>query len=271
MPSTATITAFYVFARNKPARASQANYNFSNLRGHALPIDPNTATGANLSYDLGSDDNRWRTLYTKKIDVSATTTSSLILECDTQGSFLFKKAGSEVFRITSGGYYVGLNASSMEPTTTATYGGFAASPAINISLTTTTGHISGSTCTITTNGRPVQVGLMAYNGDLVTESKVVIRFNFPVDSTAAGYSNGRTTQFSADISLVRDGTIVSSHRVRTGIRHEYAAYPPSVAELLDFVPAGTYKYSLYVSTISSDSAQFGAIDISNLRMFARES
>lgn len=45
------------------ARASHVNTNFSNYRGHILPIDPNTATSADNQYDLGATDARWRRIY----------------------------------------------------------------------------------------------------------------------------------------------------------------------------------------------------------------
>lgn len=35
------------------------NANFNNFRGHLLPIDPNTATGSDNTYNLGANDYRW--------------------------------------------------------------------------------------------------------------------------------------------------------------------------------------------------------------------
>lgn len=65
MPSTATITAYYSFTGGTKARASQVQNNFDMLRGHIIPIDPNTQTAANGLYDLGSTEWRWRALYLK--------------------------------------------------------------------------------------------------------------------------------------------------------------------------------------------------------------
>jgi hypothetical protein len=41
------------------------NTNFSVFRGHILPLDPNTATSINNTYDLGSSEYNWRRVYTK--------------------------------------------------------------------------------------------------------------------------------------------------------------------------------------------------------------
>jgi hypothetical protein len=63
MPSTATITSFYTFTAGTKARAAQVNGNFDIFRGHIVPIDPNTQTSINNTYDLGSTEYRWRTGY----------------------------------------------------------------------------------------------------------------------------------------------------------------------------------------------------------------
>lgn len=77
MPSSATITAFYNFTANTKARATQVNNNFDVLRGHIIPIDPNTSTAATtVTYDLGSTEYRWRTGYFREIDLKSNTTTS---------------------------------------------------------------------------------------------------------------------------------------------------------------------------------------------------
>lgn len=102
MPSSATITTFYTFTANSKARASQVNNNFSIFRGHLLPIDPNTITATDMTYDLGSDEHRWNNVYTKYIDLkSSTSTSTLTILGDTSntlGAFLFDIEGLEVAR-----------------------------------------------------------------------------------------------------------------------------------------------------------------------------
>jgi hypothetical protein len=97
MPSSATITSFFTFVANTKAKASQANTNFSNFRGHIIPIEPLTATASDLSHDLGSDEHRWNVGYMGSLDLeTSTTTASVVLKGNTSattGSFLFQIEG----------------------------------------------------------------------------------------------------------------------------------------------------------------------------------
>lgn len=69
MPSSATITAFNTFVSGQLIRASEHNTNWSVVRGHFLPIHPDTATAATSgAYDLGASDHRWGTLYVTTIN-----------------------------------------------------------------------------------------------------------------------------------------------------------------------------------------------------------
>ena len=63
MPSSATITAFVTMVAGTKARANHVNTNFSNYRGHILPIDPNTIASAHNTYKLGAPDAEWVTAY----------------------------------------------------------------------------------------------------------------------------------------------------------------------------------------------------------------
>lgn len=76
MPSTATITSFYSFAALTRIKSSEVNTNFSNFRGHIIPISPTTATGANLSYDLGSTEYIWNNLYSRHLMMYGDTTGT---------------------------------------------------------------------------------------------------------------------------------------------------------------------------------------------------
>ena len=70
MPSTATITSYYSFSPLTAIKSSEVNTNFSNYRGHIIPIDPSTATAATtMTYDLGSNDHAWRNVYAKGIHI----------------------------------------------------------------------------------------------------------------------------------------------------------------------------------------------------------
>lgn len=72
MPSTATITSYYSFTALTTIRSSEVNANFSNYRGHLIPIDPDTSTAATtLTYDLGSSDHAWQNVYAKGMHLYA--------------------------------------------------------------------------------------------------------------------------------------------------------------------------------------------------------
>jgi len=78
MPSTATITAFNSFSAKTLIRSAQVNTNFSNFRGHIIPIDPNTATSSDATYDLGASDARWKDLHLSgNLVLGGTTISSI--------------------------------------------------------------------------------------------------------------------------------------------------------------------------------------------------
>lgn len=67
MPSSATITAYYSFYPNRSFKKTQAQNNFDVLRGHTIPIHPNTSTSSNNTYDLGSSEYYWRNAYINSV------------------------------------------------------------------------------------------------------------------------------------------------------------------------------------------------------------
>ena len=107
MPSTETITAYNTFAAGTKIMSSQVNANFTNHRGHQLPINVDTATAADDTWDLGGDTYRWRNAYLRKVDLrTSTSTATLTLEGDTSattGAFVFKIEGVEKFRVSASG------------------------------------------------------------------------------------------------------------------------------------------------------------------------
>jgi len=76
MPSSATITSFYSFTALTTIRSSEVNTNFSNFRGHVIPISPTTATGSNLTYDLGSTEYIWKSIYGRHLLMYGDTTAA---------------------------------------------------------------------------------------------------------------------------------------------------------------------------------------------------
>jgi len=67
MPSTATITSFFNFVAGTKARANQVTNNFDVFRGHIIPVAANTATAITNTFDLGSTEYQWRTLYLQSL------------------------------------------------------------------------------------------------------------------------------------------------------------------------------------------------------------
>ena len=72
MPSSQTITNYYVFSALTRIKSTEVNNNFDLFRGHYIPIDPSTATAdATGSYDLGSNEYYWRHLYSQGVHLQA--------------------------------------------------------------------------------------------------------------------------------------------------------------------------------------------------------
>src|SRR5690606_17703714 len=101
MPASATITSFYTFQGNTRARAAQVNNNFSIFRGHIVPVDPNTAAAADITYDLGSSEYAWRTGYFRAIDLRGdsstgeviTINNNISIQEDSNGDLSFVVGG----------------------------------------------------------------------------------------------------------------------------------------------------------------------------------
>lgn len=160
MPSSATITAFYTFAANTKARASEVNANFELFRGHLIPINTLTQTASDVTHDIGSVDHRWRTGYFQYIDFErSTTTASFYMQKDpntTASELIIVRNSLTVGRITNQGY---IDIGGMDRSANAGLGEFAR-PDFGIVFQTTSSdstvyNLSGSTVTIQTTGRPV--------------------------------------------------------------------------------------------------------------------
>lgn len=167
MPSSATITAFYSFSANTRARASQVQANFDNFRGHLLPIEPLTITSSDITYDLGSDEHRWRTAYIKTLNLDGvTSTSGATIETEQSITSLgpavvFKINGSEVARLGSGGRRY---ASDTSGSVSATATGYSLIPNQTVNIT-----CSGT--------RPVELGFLAANPTVTLGSSIFLAIN----------------------------------------------------------------------------------------------
>jgi hypothetical protein len=232
MPSSATITSFYNFSANTKARASQVNNNFDIFRGHIIPVHPSTATSANNTYDLGSSEYRWSNIYAVNHRFGTTTTSWNIVDSTTTNDYL---------NITQNGTSKFVIHKTPGATTTAAVGQFARSALIDdfASGSTATGTftiaITGSTCTITTIGRPILCGIMSF--DATTTGS----FLQASEDLAGG------NEFGGLVNILRDGSIISRYKVyftdQTTTSNPIIRIPSSI-NVPDFPAAGTYNYSL---------------------------
>lgn len=195
-----TITSYTTFVANTKARASQINANFSNHRGTLVPINSDTTTASTLTHDLGSSEHKWNNLYVGNIRRYQTVASTI--------------------------------------TAAASY--FAVSATLTTSLITTTSTpLIGSTITISTDGRPVAIGLKSAGA-----APGVISLTFQGGTTNTSYG------VEANINFLRDGVTVSSFSIQksdvsNGVAvNSILKIPPSALNDIDFVAAGTYNYSL---------------------------
>ena len=103
MPSTNTITAgaFNVFVPRQLIASSDINENFGLFRGHLSPVDPNTITSADSTYDLGAVDNRWKNMYG---NVAVLTQQSTPAANPTTGQYkVYMKSDGIMYRLNSSG------------------------------------------------------------------------------------------------------------------------------------------------------------------------
>lgn len=250
MPSSATITTFYSFTQNTRARASEVNTNFSIFRGHIIPVDPNTSTGSNLTYSLGSSEWRWLSGYFDSVFLGRTTTSWQIADDTTTSAtnkLVFKSNGTNAFVISAN---PGI-------TITASIGQIARSLTITASrvIDPTAAHVANSTITLSTIGRPVILNLIP-----VTSASSIAAILIG--------NNASSNSMFLDVSLVRSGTTISSHRFGPGSDNNYFNdswyVPGSLVSFIDVPSSGTYNY--YLSWKMSGSTNTGSGQMTFLRL-----
>jgi len=86
MPST--ITSYTTFTAGTKAKATEVNANFSNYRGTLLPITEATATASDSTYDLGTTEYAWDSLFANKLDIAANDYLDIINDGTTIASFV---------------------------------------------------------------------------------------------------------------------------------------------------------------------------------------
>ncbi len=255
MPTTATITAFYSFASSGRARASYFNTNFSTFRGHYLSIDPFAQTATDLTYNIGSEEHRWRSLYLKDIDLeTSTSTSTLTISGDasaTLGSFVFKIENVEEFRINDLGF-IGTNITPSSVTNTAAIGQFAISNTLTVSApTVTVTLIPNSTLTISTVGRPVEFGIMAPG--LIVPGTTTARNWIRMDAYGVGDTAGAVVAYTYGLELNVSANTTGSHYINAHIKSSgewgagntmTAIWPYGIFSGVMNLPAGTHTLCL---------------------------
>lgn len=262
MPSTATITAFYTFTQNTKARASQVTNNFSAFRGHIIPIEPLTVTSADITYDLGSDEHRWRTGYVKTLDFDrSTSTASATIEADANtntGEIVFKLDGVEKARI---------NASGISKSTNEIF----SSVFTNSWSTSTMSEIATLSLSITGSGRPVRVGLTYEGGQTAfinNISYVALTANTNTASGICGFEICRNTVTSVILS-----TQIKIGNITIGANLPTIRLTPSSLEATDWsATSGTNRY--FFRAISTDpigeSLSGQTLSFEHVKLFAFE-
>lgn len=104
MPSTNTITSFYSFSAGTVIRSANMNSNFDAIRGHIIPVDPNTTTaGAAYTYDLGGYGHEWRGIHGQFLNLYLNTAASVPATPTTGTMVIYPKSDNKLyFKIPSG-------------------------------------------------------------------------------------------------------------------------------------------------------------------------
>jgi len=251
MPSTATITTYYSFVAGTKARASEVTYNFGLYRGHNLPINPNTATAINSTYDLGSTEYRWRDSYVQRLDLQSNTTTgqALKLRGDTSGSIsgiVAEINGVEVARFS--------NIKSM--TIAAGLGQIAASPDFTVIYSTTTAYVTIASIQLNSSGNPVELGFLNHSTN--NNTSIVSWFGF--------------TYGGATIGFYMDNSLMTSHEV-VGTTQGFATatgwsceHPLSAFRGVFTPAAGNHTYEIRIKS----SVNTGIASANNGRIYTRE-
>lgn len=250
MPSSATITSFNSFIANTRARATQVNTNFSVFRGHFIPIDPNTATAANATYDLGSTEWKWRaghfsanlnvdgTISAKTIQFKNVTTAGLYIESNLSGTgmnFIVNNATSGSLNTN------GFSRVAQEYTETS-----------GVNDNTSTTWTTVFTLSLTSAyGSPIFVGFKAGFVSGTTGSDNVFEIN-----------NGYFT-----INVLRDASTINSSKIfGSGGLTTNTYYIGGSMNFFDQSPgAGAHTYK--VEIIDSSAGSAGNVFVRNMKMY----
>jgi hypothetical protein len=261
MPNT--ITAYTTFVANTPARAAEVNANLANHRGTLVPINEDSASASDNTHDNGTDEHRWRVLYTNSLDFeTSTNTATLVLQGQTSNT-----TGAFEFLIE------GVTGASIEPgkITTDRVIGTQRTDIDGWSLGETLGGINFSTFTNASGLKINTIGVSTIAAwDHKTSGENLIRI------TPGGGASGGNTFFEfniaaisirnvfARVQLLRDGLTISSQKFGGLVSNSATAATTACyvlpASAISFIDSGfvssagssqTVTYTLEVSGVES--------------------
>lgn len=216
MPNT--ITAFYTFTANTPARSAEVNTNFDNYRGTIVPINTDTASASDNSHDLGSSEHRWRDAYIGR-------------------ALVFDGSGTAQIDIKNNGSTLGsLKSSGLTRNTFATP---------NMTITSNSGLVALANGSMTT---------MFTQTFTCFRSPICFCLIPGTNFTDAGSYIWAQSTTHARINLLRDGTTIGSFGFGSGPGGQ--TYFPPVLNAVDVVAPGSYVYVLEARNFTSSSNSF---------------
>lgn len=213
MPTT--ITSFYDFTPGTKARAGHVNTNFSAFRGDAIPVDPNTAASADLTYDLGTTEYRWKDVYLQRIMLSDVTTAGLYIQGSSTGTAVEIYIDNTLSATLDSGGVARSNVAPRGITTSAGIGDIAANAVTTGLLSlTTTGYITIAAATLQTNGGPIGISFQhnpnatTFGGIEFSGSVPSIQFLCMRDATTIGLINITHATFTSNITFTASKSMI---------------------------------------------------------------
>lgn len=101
-----TITNYYTFVANTPARASEVNNNFLNHRGDLVPINDDSVSASDNTHVLGSSEHRWASTWSTLYNMGRVAAAMSIEEDSSLAvsatAMLIKMNGKTMKRIGNG-------------------------------------------------------------------------------------------------------------------------------------------------------------------------
>lgn len=221
--SFASSTYFFRSATSTPATIDVGSVIVRNTTssGHGVTLSPINALAADYSLTLPS--------------IPAQTNVMTLDTSGNMGSTTYDAVGQAM---TSVGANAIANTRTRTTGTTVAAGGVASSSSSGTFTTTSTSavQVTNLSVTITTNGRPVFVGIQ---GD---------------DSASATVVGSNNSNFSWTLELRNGATIINGFRAQgtvTGGATPGLSIPPGAVWALDFPAAGTYTYHVFASVANS--------------------